>query len=244
MCLTFSDLAGARTQDPNIKSVMLYQLSYQVFFSYEGANIKRLIIKTNPFLYKILFFCCIEYSDLKISKIATMNIFLVGYMASGKSTVGRLLASRLRYNFIDLDSYIEEKEGVKIPEIFSKKGEIYFRKKEAFYLKEITIENDKTVIALGGGTPCYGNNMEFLKTNDETRTIYLRLSIQELTERLSKEKENRPVVSHLKSLDELQEFIGKHLFERQFFYNQADIVLDANGYSPQKIVEKIVMALF
>ena len=191
-----------------------------------------------------MFFCCIEYSDLKISKIATMNIFLVGYMASGKSTVGRLLASRLRYNFIDLDSYIEEKEGVKIPEIFSKKGEIYFRKKEAFYLKEIAMENDKTVIALGGGTPCYGNNMEFLKTNDEAITIYLRLTIQELTERLSKEKENRPVVSHLKSLDELQEFIGKHLFERQFFYNQADIVLDANGYSPQKIVEKIVMALF
>lgn len=173
-----------------------------------------------------------------------MNIFLVGYMASGKSTVAKLLASKLMYSFIDLDAYIEVNEGMDIPTLFSKKGEIYFRKKEALYLRELATSKVNTVVALGGGTPCYGNNMEFLKSLDNAVTIYLKLSIPALTERLLKEKEARPMVSHLKSIEQLQEFIGKHLFERQLFYSQANIVLDTNGNSVQETVEKIVIALF
>ena len=173
-----------------------------------------------------------------------MNLFLIGYMASGKSTIGKLLASRLMNDFIDLDAYIEAEEGMNISSLFSEKGEIYFRKKEVFYLKKLAASKKHTVIALGGGTPCYGDTMKYLKSLDNAVTIYLKLSITELTERLLNEKEHRPLVSHLKSREEFQEFIGKHIFERQYFYNQADYVIDINNCSTQDSVEKIVMALF
>lgn len=173
-----------------------------------------------------------------------MNIFLIGYMASGKSTVGKLLANKLDFDFLDLDTYIQAKESMDVPTIFSKKGEIYFRKKEAESLKEIIDDLDHTVVALGGGTPCYGNNMEILKSSKNSKSIYLKVSIAELSKRLLSEKDTRPLVSHLKSEEEMVEFIGKHLFERQFYYNQADVVIDTDGKSVDEIVEKILLTLF
>ena len=172
-----------------------------------------------------------------------MNIFLLGYMASGKSTVGKLLASKLKFGFLDLDAYIETKEAMDIPTIFSKKGEIYFRKQEAKYLNEVLALNNPTVVALGGGTPCYGDNMKVLTQHQNTKTIYLKMSIEQLSKRLLQEKDTRPLIAHLKSDGELNEFIGKHLFERQYYYNQASIILDVNGNSVQEIVEKIVLNL-
>lgn len=173
-----------------------------------------------------------------------MNIFLIGYMASGKSTVGKLLANKLDFDFLDLDTYIQAKESMDVPTIFSKKGEIYFRKKETESLKEIIDDLDHTVVALGGGTPCYGNNMEILKSSKNSKSVYLKVSIIQLSKRLLGEKETRPLVSHLKSEQEMMEFIGKHLFERQFFYNQSNIVIDTDNISADEIVEKIVLTLF
>lgn len=173
-----------------------------------------------------------------------MNIFLIGYMASGKSTIGKLLAKKLDFDFLDLDTYIQVNENMDIPTIFSKKGEIYFRKKETESLKEIIHDLDFTVVSLGGGTPCYGNNMELLKSSSNSKSIYLKVSIAELSKRLLSEKEMRPLVSHLESEEEIVEFIGKHLFERNFFYNQSDIVIDTNGKSTEEIVDKIVLTLF
>ena len=92
-----------------------------------------------------------------------MIVVLIGYMASGKSTLGRILANKLNYDFIDLDDYIEEKEQLLVSDIFKSKGELYFRKMETLYLKELLDNKTKLVLSLGGGTPCYSNNMDFIR---------------------------------------------------------------------------------
>ncbi|MAX69784.1 MAG: shikimate kinase, partial [Flavobacteriaceae bacterium] len=117
-----------------------------------------------------------------------MIIVLMGYMGSGKSTIGRQLAEVLNYRFVDLDDYIVEKEKTTINEIFKKRGEIYFRKIEASNLKEVITSSDNIILALGGGTPCYGTNLELLLQNEKVKSLYLKLSIPSLVERLFKER--------------------------------------------------------
>ncbi|MDD3723627.1 MAG: shikimate kinase, partial [Lutibacter sp.] len=97
-----------------------------------------------------------------------MKIVLLGYMASGKSAVGRILSEKLNIQFIDLDSFIEEKEQLSISEIFETKGEIYFRKIEGIYLQELLNSKESTVISLGGGTPCYGNNIDLIENKSNS----------------------------------------------------------------------------
>ena len=106
-----------------------------------------------------------------------MNLILIGYMASGKSTIGNYLAKVLNYSFIDLDNYIEKKENLSVKEIFSQKGEIYFRKLENTALKEIVNNNENYVLSLGGGTPCFYDTMEWLKSKTNTKTIYLNVNL-------------------------------------------------------------------
>lgn len=167
-----------------------------------------------------------------------MKIVLIGYMGSGKSTVGRQLAKLKSFSFIDLDSYIETAEGMTIPEIFSKKGEIYFRKIEHQYLKEVLQKKANLVLATGGGTPCYANNMEtILKAT--RNACYLKLSIAAIIQRLIDDKGERPLVKNIPP-EELPEFIGKHLFERSFFYNQANHVISCDGKSAAAIAEELV----
>jgi shikimate kinase len=91
-----------------------------------------------------------------------MKIILLGYMGSGKTTIGSSLSKKLYQNFTDLDDYIEKKENKTISEIFTEKGEIYFRKIEHVYLKQFIMDNDSYILSLGGGTPCYANNMDFI----------------------------------------------------------------------------------
>ncbi len=173
-----------------------------------------------------------------------MNIILLGYMGSGKSTIGSKLASAINFEFIDLDDYIESKEGIAIPEIFETKGEIYFRKVEHNYLKEILLKKTKYVLSLGGGTPCYAGNMELIKSTSVTISFYLKASIKELVTRLIKEKERRPLVARFINEEELSEFIGKHLFERNYFYNQSDKQIVIDGKSKGKIVEELLLHLY
>lgn len=173
-----------------------------------------------------------------------MKVFLVGYMASGKTTIGKALAKKMNFEFIDLDHYIETKESMYVPEIFKLKGEIYFRKIEALYLNELIEIDNKAVISLGGGTPCYGNNMETILNSQDAISIYLKASLKELVKRLRNDKHNRPLISHLTNEESLLEFIGKHLFERSNFYSQSTKTINVDNKPTDAIVEDIILSLF
>ena len=169
-----------------------------------------------------------------------MKIVLLGYMGSGKSTLGKLLAKDLNLSFTDLDDYIVENEKMSISEIFKNKGEIYFRTIENTYLQKFLLEKDKYVLALGGGTPCYANNMEFIK-NKGIKSFYLKASISTLIDRLLSAKQNRPLVANLEN-EKLPEFVAKHLFERRFYYEQADFTIQVDG-NITAIIKKIKKTL-
>lgn len=170
-----------------------------------------------------------------------MKIVLIGYMASGKSTIGKILAKELNLSFIDLDHYISDREQMSIPEIFTQKGEIYFRKIETKYLLEVLEKEQEFILSLGGGTPCYGNNMEII-LNSDAASVYLKASITTITERIRTGKRKRPLVAHL-SNEELPEFIGKHLFERQFYYLQSNHSITVDGKQKYEIVDDLLKAL-
>ncbi|MDZ7612964.1 MAG: shikimate kinase [Flavobacteriaceae bacterium] len=165
-----------------------------------------------------------------------MKIVLLGYMGSGKSTVAKSLADKIPSGAIDLDDFISAKEKMSIPELFSQKGEIYFRKIESQYLKELLLEKEDLVIALGGGTPCYGNNIQEILIG--STSVYLKASIETLAERLEKERPGRPLIANLPE-NGLEEFIAKHLFERKNYYEQANHIVSIDGKTIEKIVEEI-----
>ncbi|TBN04683.1 shikimate kinase [Hyunsoonleella flava] len=173
-----------------------------------------------------------------------MIIVLLGYMGSGKSSVGRILAEKLSYNLIDLDDYIIEKENTSVSEIFKTKGEVYFRKKETEYLKELLQLEDNTVLALGGGTPCFAGNMEAILASDKAVSVYLKGSLQFLSKKLFVKKAKRPLIAHIETEALMTEFIGKHLFERSQFYNQAEIHVVTDNKKKIEIVEDIILELF
>ena len=173
-----------------------------------------------------------------------MKIVLIGYMGSGKSRVGKMLSEKLQYLFKDLDEVVESSEENTIQDIFSLKGEIYFRKKEASILDNLLKLDEDIVLATGGGTPCYGTTMTDLNALEEVITIYLKTSLDTLTQRLFVEKNNRPLISHLQTTEELNDFIRKHLFERSYFYNQATMVIDTENAEAEDVVERIVLQLF
>lgn len=172
-----------------------------------------------------------------------MTLFLVGYMGSGKSVIGSKLAVILKYNYLDLDDYIEEKEASTIKLIFETKGEIYFRKIESIYLKEL-IGLNNTVISLGGGTPCYGNNMNLILESKNSLSIYLKASILTLVDRLFTEQSKRPLIAHIASQSGLTEFIGKHIFERAPYYEQSSLKIKTDGLKINEIVDYLVLELF
>ena len=169
------------------------------------------------------------------------KIILVGYMGSGKSVVGQLLAQKKDFSYIDLDKTIEESENSTIKSIFETKGEIYFRKLEHQIFKELTSSNQQFVLSTGGGTICYANNHLLLK-NENVISIYLYASIETLSERLKTEKKQRPLIADLTD-DDLKEFVAKHLFERSFFYNQCQFKIDVNQKLVIDIVNEIIAIL-
>ncbi|MDA9087364.1 shikimate kinase [Polaribacter sp.] len=171
-----------------------------------------------------------------------MKIVLLGYMASGKSTIGREISKKLDMKFIDLDDYISKREKTSISEIFKVKGEIYFRRIESLYLREILNSKDRFILSLGGGTPCYSNNMELI-LNSEASSIYIKASIKTLVSRLTAEKNKRPLVAELED-DKLVEFVAKHLFERRFFYEQASMTVNTEDKSLEEITTEIRILLY
>lgn len=172
-----------------------------------------------------------------------MKIFLCGYMGSGKSVVSKELAKKLGFTAIDTDDHIELLEQFSVKEIFNNKGELYFRKRENQILHDVLEEPGSLVISLGGGTPCYGNNLDIILNSEDSQMVYLKASVGFLTERLFSEKFSRPVINHLTSKENLEDFIRKHLFERSYYYNQADIKVDVEGKSIDEIVNEIIAKL-
>lgn len=167
-----------------------------------------------------------------------MRIVLLGYMASGKSAVGKDLAEILNVQFIDLDSFIEEHEQLSITQIFETKGEIYFRKIEGSYLQELLDSNESFVLSLGGGTPCYGNNMNFIQ--NKSTSFYLKAPIDTIFERLKNETSQRPLVASI-GTENLKEYIAKHLFERNIFYEKANHTILVNNKNVAQIVDEILL---
>ncbi|CAL2084660.1 Shikimate kinase [Tenacibaculum sp. 190524A05c] len=172
-----------------------------------------------------------------------MRIVLLGYMASGKSTIGKILAKNQNLPFIDLDDYIESKFEKSISDIFKDEGEIFFRLQEHEAIKEIFEKQDKFVLSLGGGTPCYANNMDLINGFENTNSLYIKLSIPTLYKRLLSQKENRPLVANIPE-EELQEFIAKHLFERSYFYEMAKYKVRTDNQKVEDTINEIQELLF
>lgn len=170
-----------------------------------------------------------------------MIISLVGYMGSGKSHVSKILSEKLNFKLIDLDKEISKRNKMTIPEIFDKKGEIYFRKLERETLEEILASEKNVILSLGGGTPVYYNNMEII--NHNSKSVFLRASVATLAERLSKQKEKRPLIANIAD-ENLAEFIAKHLFERNDFYNKAQISVITDSRTPDDIASEITEKLY
>lgn len=165
-------------------------------------------------------------------------IFLSGFMGSGKSTTGLLLANRLGYEFLDLDAWIEKKEGRSISQIFATEGESGFRKLEQSALHELG-SRERSVISCGGGTPCYSDNMQWM--NHRGITVFLNPSIPVLAERLLSGQEHRPLIRTL-SREELLTFIESRLKERMPYYTQARIQL-VGVHDQDTVVSSILEAL-
>ena len=170
-----------------------------------------------------------------------MIISLIGYMGSGKSHVSKFLSKHLNFDLIDLDNAISLEEKREISEIFKKSGEIYFRKVEKQMLEKIVNSDKNIVISLGGGTPVYYDNINTI--NEKTISVYLRAKIGTLAERLASNKAKRPLIAQLED-EELPEFIAKHLFERNAYYNQAQIIIDTDNKTPEEIVKEITEKIY
>jgi shikimate kinase len=150
------------------------------------------------------------------------RIFLIGFMGSGKSTLGSGLARRIGYEYVDMDHLIEETAGMTIPGIFSEHGEDVFRKWEHDILLELC-EREGLVVSTGGGAPCHGEMISIM--NDHGTTVYIKLAPAVLKERLLQSKTERPLIQG-KSEPELMGFITSLLAQREVYYNQARIILD------------------
>ncbi|WP_367757771.1 shikimate kinase [Flavobacterium sp. WC2430] len=169
------------------------------------------------------------------------KIILLGYMGCGKSTIAKMLSKNIQIPFVDLDKYIEDKANKSINTIFELYGEIYFRKLEHESFVELLNSDQEVIIGLGGGTPCYANNHELLKGNG-VKSIYLKASIQTLFDRLSVNKSKRPLIAN-KNDEDMKEFIAMHLFERSFYYNQAQYTVSVDAKTIDETVNDILAVL-
>ncbi|RYZ60762.1 MAG: shikimate kinase [Chitinophagaceae bacterium] len=164
-----------------------------------------------------------------------MKIFLIGFMGCGKTHWGRELSQKLQIPFFDLDSLIEEREGKSITAIFAEMGEEYFRMLEKDVLYLITESHESFVLATGGGTPCFFNNIDYMKSRGTA--VWINTSVETLHSRLVKEKEKRPLISSI-SDDELRGYIIKKYADRKIFYRQAQVILNEEDVTLERLIEK------
>ncbi len=156
-----------------------------------------------------------------------MIIFLIGMMGSGKTTLGRQLAEKLGYTFVDLDLYLEQREGRTIAQLFEQEGQDRFRELEREALESVVQDYDLAVVATGGGAPCFFDNMGFM--NRHGKTFFLDVPVEELRKRLSgAELAVRPLLAG-KSGEEINTFLVKTLNHRRQFYERAGATLQGPG---------------
>ena len=152
------------------------------------------------------------------------RIILIGYMGSGKTTVGKALSKETGMMFYDLDWYIESRMRKTVSQIFAEKGEEGFRKIEYNLLHEVA-EFEDVIISCGGGTPCFFDNMDYL--NQQGDVVYLKATPETLYKHLLMAKVERPLLKD-KTPEELIAYITEHLKEREPFYGKARHILDVN----------------
>lgn len=162
-----------------------------------------------------------------------MRIFLIGFMGAGKSALGKGLAAELGLKFIDLDKEIEKHFGKDVAAIFASEGEDVFRDTESQKLAE-AIEGDDFVLATGGGTPCFGDNME--QMNESGTTIYLKMSTDHLVQRLEPESDTRPLLGGKKG-HELWTLVHELLQEREPDYLKAHYKVKAWDLKSSELAE-------
>ena len=166
-----------------------------------------------------------------------MKIFLIGFMGSGKTHWGRHLSTKLGIPFYDLDTVIVENEGSSIADIFTEKGEEYFRYQEKKKLEEIAERHESFILSCGGGTPCFFNNIEFMKKNG--KVIWLNTSVEMLKQRLMREKTSRPLISEVDDED-LRRYIIRKLSERRMYYQQADLTVNEENTNLEELIQLLL----
>ena len=166
-----------------------------------------------------------------------MKIFLIGFMGSGKTHWGKLLSAKLQLPFRDLDTLIVEKELKPIADVFTEKGEEYFRYQEKQTLEELINEEESFVLSCGGGTPCFFNNIELMLKSG--KVLWLNTSVDVLKERLLKERMSRPLIRDI-SEEELRRYIVRKLTERKLYYEQADAMVNEESITLEELIRSLL----
>ena len=159
------------------------------------------------------------------------NIFLIGFMGSGKTYWGKLWAAQIGLQFFDLDELIEAEQQKSVAAIFEQDGEAFFRQRETAVLKTFS-QKANCMIACGGGTPCFNDNMQWM--NENGTTVYLEATPDDILKRVITEQEKRPLIKDL-SPEDLKSFIEKKLSERAIFYRRAKVILPVTAISATTI---------
>lgn len=167
-----------------------------------------------------------------------MTLFLIGYMACGKTTFGRALARRLRMDFIDLDFYIEQRFRKSISQIFSEKGEEEFRRMESAMLREVG-EFENVIVSCGGGTPCFHDNIGYMLGKGDV--VWLQASVARIVERLIINSSRRPLMKG-KSPEELREAVETGLAGRKQYYSRANIHFPSDQLEDRRQIDSTVAA--
>jgi len=167
------------------------------------------------------------------------RIFLIGFMGCGKTHWGKLLSHHLHIPFFDLDEKVKEKEGKSINDIFAQNGEEYFRLAEKETLYMLTESHDDFVMSCGGGTPCYFNNIDYMKKKG--RVVWINCSTQSLYNRLIKEKAQRPLIKDMTG-EQLKNYIVKKLGDRRIYYQQATIILNEDELTLDNLLHQLSLS--
>lgn len=165
-----------------------------------------------------------------------MTIFLIGYMGCGKSSVGAAVARRTGFRFVDMDRELEREAGCSVAEIFSRCGEEGFRAMERELVERLAAAEGDTIVATGGGAPCFGDNME--RMNAAGVTVYFKMSPQKLAARLKPGRARRPLIRDLDDAA-LEAYVATNLERREKWYGQARVVIDCDGVGDGYIVEHV-----
>ena len=169
-----------------------------------------------------------------------MRIILIGFMGSGKTHWGKQVAHRLELPFFDLDEEVVRAETKSVAEIFAEKGEEYFRMTEKETMESLVADNESMVLSCGGGTPCFFNNIDFMKKYGIV--VWLNTHVEVLLQRLLKEKLKRPLIKDIDD-DELRTYIIRKLNERRMYYEQADVVIDKeDAFSMNDFIQTVLHA--